>query len=107
MPDALRAAWRAVETAGARPFDLILMDMRMPEMDGVAATRVIRGGEGPNAIAYICALSADAMPEHQREAQDAGMDAYLSKPISPAELMQLIERARNSGRDGQRGEDAA
>ncbi|MBA4800341.1 MAG: response regulator [Euryhalocaulis sp.] len=97
----------AVEAAGARPFDLILMDMRMPEMDGVAATRVIRDGEGPNAKAFICALSADAMPEHQREAQDAGMDAYLSKPISPAELMQLIERARNSGHDGQRGEDAA
>lgn len=85
----------AVEAAESRAFDLILMDMRMPEMDGVAATRIIRESGGPNAGAFICGLSADAMPEHQREAREAGMNDYLSKPIAPAELSRIVNGARH------------
>jgi len=83
----------AVEAAEAAAFDLILMDMRMPEMDGMEATRAIREGGGPNANAFICALSADALPEHERQARAGGMDAYIAKPINPETLLQVCADA--------------
>jgi signal transduction histidine kinase/ActR/RegA family two-component response regulator len=77
----------AIAAAAARPFDLILMDIRMPEIDGLEATRRIRGGEGPNSDAKIVALTADVEPENLAACRAAGIDGVLPKPISPALLL--------------------
>src|SRR5690606_34130217 len=85
----------AVDAAAAQHFDLIFMDVHMPEMDGLEAAALIRQNGGPNADGFICALSADAGADHIEEALNSGMDAYLTKPISPPELSNIIVRARN------------
>jgi CheY-like chemotaxis protein len=67
-------------------FDIILMDIQMPEMDGVAATRAIRAEEAATGRPRtpIIAVSANAMPHHAREYRAAGMDAHVAKPIELA-----------------------
>jgi signal transduction histidine kinase/CheY-like chemotaxis protein len=83
----------AVKTWETGTFDLILMDVQMPGMDGIEATALIRrtevftGGHTP-----IIALTARAMPEDRTRCLAAGMDGYVSKPIQTEELMREIER---------------
>jgi signal transduction histidine kinase/CheY-like chemotaxis protein len=79
----------AVEAARSTPpFDLILMDVEMPGMDGLAATRAIR--EHPNLPRVpIFALTARAMQQDEQECRDAGMDGYLAKPIDINDLLRL------------------
>ncbi len=84
----------AVEAAAAQAFDMIFMDVHMPEMDGLTAVARIRNATGPNAGGFICALSADAGQEQIDEALRSGMDAYLTKPIAPRELAAVLEQAR-------------
>ncbi len=85
---------QAVEASANRPFDLILMDMQMPVMDGLDAARFIRTrearGEAPRA--YIVFLTANTLPEHAEMARAAGGDAHISKPINASELMTLVGR---------------
>ena len=82
----------AVERLEREPFDLVLMDVQMPEMDGLAATRAIRtreqkqGGHVP-----IIAMTAQAMPQDQERCLEAGMDAYLSKPFNRTKLFATID----------------
>ena len=76
----------AVEAAATRRFDVILMDMQMPEMDGLTATRTIRRGNGPNADVPIIALTADAAPERRVLYENAGLSALLNKPVDSARL---------------------
>ena len=71
----------AVEIAAVRRFDCILMDMQMPEMDGLAATRAIRASPGPNAAVPIIALTADASSERRRFYDNVGLTDFLTKPI--------------------------
>lgn len=73
----------AVDISARQPFDVIIMDMQMPRMDGVAATRAIRarGDTVP-----IMALSADAMVENRPRYFDAGLDAFVAKPVNWVEL---------------------
>ncbi len=80
----------AVELAGQAPFDLILMDLQMPGMDGLAATRAIRSGLGPNRTTPIVAVSANVLPEHVTSCREAGMDDHIAKPI---QLDELLEKA--------------
>jgi len=80
----------AVASAMADAFDLILMDLQMPGMDGLAATRVIRQSCELNRTTPILALSANVLPEHRLACHDAGMDDHISKPISPQELLSKI-----------------
>nr|WP_111299148.1 ATP-binding protein [Paracoccus saliphilus] len=70
-----------VQLAQDRRFDLILMDISMPRMDGVSATRQIRQG-GPNMRTPIIALTAHALPEDLRHFEESGMNAALTKPLS-------------------------
>lgn len=73
-------------------FDLILMDIQMPEMDGFEATAEIRKREESNGRRTpIIALTAHALKEDRERCLSAGMDAYVTKPIRPAELFRVIQ----------------
>jgi PAS domain S-box-containing protein len=91
----------AVTLLQAEEFDLVLMDVCMPEMDGYEATRRIRAGEcGPGRQSiFIAAMTANAMEGDRDRCLQSGMDDYLSKPIDKAELFSLLEqiRVRNPG----------
>jgi signal transduction histidine kinase/ligand-binding sensor domain-containing protein/DNA-binding response OmpR family regulator len=71
-------------------FDLILMDVHMPEMDGLEATRIIRKGSAVQPV--IIALTANAMQGDEEECRQAGMDDYLSKPIRLEELIGMLAK---------------
>ena len=76
-------------------FDLVLMDVQMPEMDGLEATRTIRRNEdGTGAHLPIVAMTAYAMQGDQERCLAAGMDGYVSKPVSPKELFAVLESLR-------------
>jgi signal transduction histidine kinase/ligand-binding sensor domain-containing protein/DNA-binding response OmpR family regulator len=79
-----------LEEIDRNKYDLILMDVAMPEMDGLEATRIIRrsGGEQP----FIVAITANAMQGDREECIDAGMDDYISKPIKLELLVATLER---------------
>ena len=82
----------AIEAASEQRFDLIIMDVNMPVMDGLTATRAIRAGEGPNNDTPIVVLSASARSEDHVAGLDAGADAYLNKPIDFAALTRVMNR---------------
>ena len=72
-------------------YDAILMDIRMPVMDGLAATRAIRSLKRDDAgTVPIIAMTADAFTESIQEAEKAGMNAYVTKPIEPEKLYQAL-----------------
>ena len=74
-------------------YDAILMDMRMPEMDGLEATRVIRSlGRGDSETIPIIALTANAFDEDVQQSLQAGLDAHLSKPVEPDILFETLEK---------------
>lgn len=73
-------------------FDLVLMDVKMPVMDGVAATRAIRALGGAMARLPILALTANADPRDEVEYLAAGMDGVAQKPIHPDALLNAIRR---------------
>ncbi len=75
-----------------RPYDLVLMDVQMPDCDGYAATRAIRGeGIGPGLLPII-ALTANAFPEDITAARAAGMQGHLAKPVAFAQLARTLQR---------------
>jgi len=82
----------AVASAAAEAFDLILLDIRMPRLDGLQAAQRIRTGEGPSARAPIVALTADAGETERSQALNAGMDDFITKPIDPTRLLAVAER---------------
>jgi CheY-like chemotaxis protein len=72
----------AVEAASRFAYDVIFMDMQMPEMDGVTASRIIRSRGGRLATIPIIALTANALPEDKQACLEAGMNQFLTKPVS-------------------------
>ncbi|MGH8148470.1 MAG: response regulator, partial [Steroidobacteraceae bacterium] len=82
----------AVAVSAAERFDLILMDMQMPVMDGPSATRAIRAREGGGARTPIVALTANVLAGQFQSCLDAGMDDVLSKPLESARLEDVLER---------------
>lgn len=87
----------AVNKATVTEFDLILMDMQMPELDGPDATREIRSGKGPNRETAIVGLSADAMLEHRAGYLEAGLTDFETKPVDWNRLRHLIARLYERG----------
>jgi CheY-like chemotaxis protein len=83
---------QAVEAFSAKPdqFDLILMDVQMPEMDGLAATRVLRD-KGFTSVPII-AMTANAMKGDREICLEAGMNDYISKPIKREVVFEIIEK---------------
>jgi PAS domain S-box-containing protein len=85
---------QAIQALAREPFDLVLMDVQMPELDGLEAAQAIRAGErATGAHIPIVAMTAHAMRGDRERCLAAGMDGYVSKPISPDHLYQAIERA--------------
>jgi two-component system sensor histidine kinase/response regulator len=81
-------------------FDLVLMDVQMPEMDGIEATRAIRTQEeGTNRHVRIVAMTAHAMKGDRERCLDSGMDDYLSKPVQKSELIRVLDAAKAVKRD--------
>jgi PAS domain S-box-containing protein len=80
----------AIEAMKRKAYDMVLMDVHMPVLGGVEATRLIRGLGGLAAETPIIALSANVMPEQVEEYRQAGMDAHLGKPINPRDMLAMI-----------------
>ncbi len=83
----------AVEFARLRAFDLILMDVNMPRMSGLDATRAIRASVGPNTTTPIIGVTADAFEDQKRNGFQSGMTDYVAKPIAPQALLSAIATA--------------
>jgi CheY-like chemotaxis protein len=88
----------AVEAAARRAYDLILMDIQMPEMDGYEATARIRDAER-GARVRIVALTASTMTGDRERCLESGMDDYLSKPFRVEEMAAVVARAAECGRE--------
>jgi CheY-like chemotaxis protein len=87
---------QAVEQMRRNDFDVVLMDIQMPELDGPGATRQIRALPAPKCHVPIIAMTANAQPGAREDYLAAGMDDYVTKPISPAALLVLLDRFKPS-----------
>jgi CheY-like chemotaxis protein len=83
----------AAEAVERQTYDLLFMDLQMPDMDGLEATRLICSRMSPSERPYIVAMTANAMKEDRELCLSAGMDDYVSKPIRRDEIKAAIERA--------------
>jgi CheY-like chemotaxis protein len=84
-------SWLAAKSAGT-PYDLVLMDVQMPELDGIEAAKRIRGLEAgqPGRRTPILALTANALVEHRYACFEAGMDGFLIKPVDRDKLAEAL-----------------
>ena len=81
----------ALAAAEAQPFDVIFMDVRMPELDGRETTRRLRAVAGPNQSTPVIAVTADTAPEDVRACAEAGMTWFVGKPLTPAALLGALQ----------------
>ena len=100
--DGMIALDRCAETV----FDVIFMDVRMPELDGRETTRRLRAGDGPNARTPVIAVTADTAPEDIAACQAAGMAYFVSKPLTPPALLGALQHVL-SEIDDQAADEAA
>jgi CheY-like chemotaxis protein len=88
----------AVQQARMLPYDVLLLDVNMPEMSGLEAAKRIRSSRGRNANTPIIAITANALKGDRERCIAAGMDDYISKPINAGELFAKLARWAASGR---------
>jgi|GEM_PF-6171323 len=100
---AVRNGREAVEKFQPGSFDLIFMDLHMPELDGYEVTRRIRQTEGEGAHTPIIALTADASKNGETGSLAAGMDGFITKPFKRQEIIDLLKRYSRSAQAGSRG----
>jgi CheY-like chemotaxis protein len=91
LVDVVANGQEALQALERQPYDLIFMDIKMPEMNGLEATRHIRE-KWPENGPKIVALTAYALPGDEKRCLEAGMDAYLSKPINMVDLAEILNR---------------
>ncbi len=89
-PDIAQTGLEVLQMTETKNYDVILMDVQMPEMDGREVTQIIRQRKGPQPL--IVALTANALQGDKEDCLNAGMDEYLSKPISFAKLVSLLQK---------------
>jgi two-component system, sensor histidine kinase and response regulator len=103
--DVVENGLKAMQAVLAGHYHLVLMDVQMPEMDGLEATQAIRQQEPEGKHTPIIAMTAHAMKGDQERCLQAGMDDYLSKPLSPKEVMAAIEYWSQAGMENASPED--
>ena len=84
---------KAVAMVQERRYDLVLMDRKMPELDGLEATRMIRTEVAADRQPWIVAMTASVTAEDRRLCLNAGMDEFLSKPVRRQALVAVLDRA--------------
>jgi CheY-like chemotaxis protein len=99
-PDVAANGREAVEFAALLPYDLILMDCHMPEMDGYAAAREIRRHEGQGSHTVIIAMTAETLADTREHCLAAGMDDYVSKPIRIETLTGILTTRLSAAEPG-------
>ncbi len=97
----------AVEAVKANAYDLVLMDIQMPKMDGITATRIIRELPSPQGKVPIIATTANVLPGQVKQCLQAGMDGHVGKPINQLELKTAIHKIMQSHRVEQPGAESA
>ncbi|QQS55705.1 MAG: response regulator [Candidatus Competibacteraceae bacterium] len=100
--DAVANGKEAIAALRDIPYDLVLMDCQMPEMDGYEATRSIRAPQSGvlRPTVPIVAMTANAMKGDREKCLEAGMDDYISKPVQPRDLADMLERWLGRGQEG-------
>jgi CheY-like chemotaxis protein len=87
----VQTAGQALETCGKQRFDLVLMDLQMPDMDGYKAAGALRARERGGSRTPIVAMTGNALPGERERCLQAGMDDYLAKPFQIDELQRIVE----------------
>ena len=95
----------ALKACDAQTFDLIFMDVRMPELDGREATRRLRASDNANAEVPVIAVTADTSPEDITACGEAGMTYFVPKPITPASLLGAVTHVMNGATIRPQAED--
>ena len=90
--DSVEDGAAAIHAAAETPYDIVLMDLQMPGVNGFEATRAIRESAGPNAAVPIIAMTSHAMRGDRERCLAAGMNDYISKPVSPQSLAAVLDR---------------
>ena len=90
--DAVANGLEAVEAVGRFRYDLVLMDLSMPEMDGIEATKRIRAQQGKLGAMPIIAMTANAMEQDLQRCLEAGMDDYITKPVDKHKLLVMVRK---------------
>jgi CheY-like chemotaxis protein len=81
----------ALDAVKQKKFDIVFMDLHMPDMDGMEASRQIRAWENGDSHTFIVALTASYLPEIGQALFDSGMDNYISKPLQVEQLERLLK----------------
>jgi CheY-like chemotaxis protein len=95
--DAAATGYEVVAAVRARHYDLVLMDVRMPDMNGLEATRLIRAELPPERQPLIYALTAGVGPDERQTCFDVGMDGFVAKPVNLEQLALLLATLTTTG----------